>query len=850
MADRKPADYRGARGSNAGDQFHELWALRQVLRLLEPSSSFTAVTVEGVRYADAADGVDAPTWDGVDCALYYGGSSLETADVVEFAQLKYSGSSPDGSWTVARLVENSRTSGNNSVFRRLADDFKAAETRLKPGGTVRTKLVSNQPVADRVQEFVTKGQPQPADLQATEDWNKLRAASGLSKRLFEKFLKALDLSECGQDSRFTQEEKAIEALIPILGDDVGTEVDLLQAQVAKLMLPERTREFVDRNKLLIWFHVGRREALLPCPPTIRSPLHPIDRPPVHEVLDLIKSGERTIIVHGNGGCGKTTLTQQVARQLPTGSVAVTFDCYGSGSYLHSTDRRHLPENAFLQLTNDLALEAGLPTFIPRSGTHPATVETFVTRLVVAGTTLKASVPDGVILVIIDAADNAVTAANVAEPKERCFVRDLATADLRELPPNVHFLISARTSRKGSLGFAEETKEVACLPFTEEESRANLLANFPNATAAAQAAFHSLTEGNPRVQSYAIDAAGGDLNRVLETLLPSGKTLPDVIEATFDAARTKLGDRHAVPQLTAALAYLPRPAAPAAVARITEMPEALVRDFISDLRPGLKLDGNEITIADEDFEDYISARALPHRPETIAAIATYFLDMHKVDPYAAEHVVSALVSAGRVNDVFTVVDGDSGVQAIGDPIKKREVQIQRLALALATCRQTNDVVKSLQTLLIGAEAQRDEGAFYEVIDKELDLSVEFSGPSILPRTLMDRDKVSQHGSVMAHCALTCSRSGDVNGTTSYLRKYEAWIRKRPTRKDERGYEEKEWHITDADVASRVEAVFRTFGPAAAYREVRSWTPHQVALRVGPGVVQALLAGGHADKVRDR
>jgi hypothetical protein len=28
-------DFKGARGSNTGDSFHELWALRESLRLLE-----------------------------------------------------------------------------------------------------------------------------------------------------------------------------------------------------------------------------------------------------------------------------------------------------------------------------------------------------------------------------------------------------------------------------------------------------------------------------------------------------------------------------------------------------------------------------------------------------------------------------------------------------------------------------------------------------------------------------------------------------------------------------------------------------------------------------------------------
>jgi hypothetical protein len=46
--DPQHADALGARASNAGDQFHELWALQQALELLNPASGLSAVTVEGV----------------------------------------------------------------------------------------------------------------------------------------------------------------------------------------------------------------------------------------------------------------------------------------------------------------------------------------------------------------------------------------------------------------------------------------------------------------------------------------------------------------------------------------------------------------------------------------------------------------------------------------------------------------------------------------------------------------------------------------------------------------------------------------------------------------------------------
>jgi hypothetical protein len=53
--DGKRVSPLGARASNAGDQYQELWALQQALGLLDPSTGLTVVTVEGVA-SETAEG--------------------------------------------------------------------------------------------------------------------------------------------------------------------------------------------------------------------------------------------------------------------------------------------------------------------------------------------------------------------------------------------------------------------------------------------------------------------------------------------------------------------------------------------------------------------------------------------------------------------------------------------------------------------------------------------------------------------------------------------------------------------------------------------------------------------------
>ncbi len=148
----RPLDVLGAPASNAGDEFHEAWALGNALKLLDPATGLTELTVEGVR--DAAETNNSTNWDGVDCALYFDNNEKPENSRVEFIQLKYSVTGQNKSWTLARFCTSTKKTGNNSVARRLADAFKGAIKGRKPRqveASLSIKLVTNQPIAKKLQ---------------------------------------------------------------------------------------------------------------------------------------------------------------------------------------------------------------------------------------------------------------------------------------------------------------------------------------------------------------------------------------------------------------------------------------------------------------------------------------------------------------------------------------------------------------------------------------------------------------------------------------------------------------------------------------------------------------------------
>ncbi|MBU3228113.1 hypothetical protein [Clostridium algidicarnis] len=126
----------GAVASNAGDDFHFIWAYKKLLEILKPNSELTAISVEGPTWEDYIYiGNDQKLYS-IDLAEYYGGDSFERAQRVVFSQLKYSAYQMEKPWAAANLCAS--TNGSNSIIRRLADTYSGFCEKY---GNVQKKLI-------------------------------------------------------------------------------------------------------------------------------------------------------------------------------------------------------------------------------------------------------------------------------------------------------------------------------------------------------------------------------------------------------------------------------------------------------------------------------------------------------------------------------------------------------------------------------------------------------------------------------------------------------------------------------------------------------------------------------------
>jgi ABC-type multidrug transport system fused ATPase/permease subunit len=347
----KRADYRGHRGSVAGDDYHELWALRQSLKLLDPHTKLSAVTVEGLKPEDEK-GVPADTWDGVDCTFYFGGDGEDSAERIVIDQVKYSAANRNRPWTIARLTAAKNKKKDNSVIGRLGKAFlglKKTRPDLVANGNVVVRLVSNQPVPTAVLEavfFHTSAPGSTTSAKREADRNALLSASGLDVYDFNAFTTSLDLSECGGESRFAHEERVMRTISGWTEDDARPDINHLLGFIRDKMLPESKGEVITRESIFAKLGFSDVGALFPCPSEIEQIAHLVSRQESKTVVSRMVSGEQRICLHGEGGCGKTTALQEITRLLPADSVAIVFDCYGGGRYLDSDAYRHRVSDAF------------------------------------------------------------------------------------------------------------------------------------------------------------------------------------------------------------------------------------------------------------------------------------------------------------------------------------------------------------------------------------------------------------------------------------------------------------------------------------------------------------------------
>jgi len=288
----------GAGESCAGDDFHLLWASRKAMELLLPNSKLKLLSIEGPVGAESMLDIDGDKLLAIDLAEYYGGETFEKAEEVIVSQLKYSTRTPEKTWTASRICVSKNKNKTNSIVRRLAETFEFYYTygRDKVLERLKIKLISNRPVNRKlkdalevcqknlktkmivsidelVEKILPSGKEDKMLPSGKEDKMlssrkkeivKILEESNLSFDVFTDFLRVLDFSECGAESRIFQNIAFNEDLQKVGFQNTREEYSKIKSMIWDKMMPETTSE-ITKHDLLYAIGVTENQ-LFPCQP--------------------------------------------------------------------------------------------------------------------------------------------------------------------------------------------------------------------------------------------------------------------------------------------------------------------------------------------------------------------------------------------------------------------------------------------------------------------------------------------------------------------------------------------------------------------------------------------------------
>lgn len=804
--------------SRSGDQFHYQWAARQCLGLLTGADGLVAVTIEGASL-DEGDASTSVGDEVIDVGLYFGSEDVVAAKAIRYMQLKHSSKHAHDPWTA---------SGLKGTIEGFAGRFKELEASLGLNALekkVRFVFLTNRPMADDVLEALADlaaGSTAPRHPQVDALLKRYGAPAGSALK---SFFAAFSV-EAGEPDLWEQRNLLSQDLSAYLSE-TDTEAAL---QLKELVTRRATDEGAKDRSVRLYdvlqaLRVSESD-LLPAPSMISEPKHMLPRAQQPVILAALLVAQRPVVIHADGGVGKSSLSAHLARAMPLGSVAVLYDCFGDGTYRQALNFRHRFRDALVQIANELAGQKLCLPLIPSQGTDPKQfMRAFVSRLKQAIELLRARTPQASLCIIIDAADNAYMAAQ--EIGERAFVHDLINTDM---PDGVRFAFTCRSHRQDHLGAPLDAIVIKLESFSKAETAAHLRLSYPDATAAEAAEFAFLSSDNPRVQALAMEGTP-PIGEMLRALGPTPTTVQQAIGGLLTKAINRLraewgpAEANQIDLICKGLAVL-RPLVPISVlAQIAGVPESAVRTFATEFGRPLFVKESGLHFMDEPAETWFNETFKPDA-HSLDVFLSKLKPLAATSSYVAAALPQLLLSAGRMDELIALALSNETLP--DNPLERRDVELQRLIFALRAClQQGRHVAAAKLALKVGGEVA-GEARQNKLIQENTDIAGVLLASDRIEALVSRRTFGGGfHGSHHAYEAVLLAGNRDLipEATSRWRMAREsliAWSRLPPKRRNEN-------KIEDADVAELAIGVLRLRGPAEAARFMKGWSPKLTVLK---------------------
>ena len=831
------------RSSRDGDQFHYYWAARQCLKLLLPGSGLVAVSIEGSSPEDpmAADGQgpdDDPTGEYVvDIAEYYGDAAPDAADKIVYRQLKHSTVRADQPWTASGLKNT--LEGFARRFLALGDASPGLRERVS------FEFVSNRPVDDAV-------------IRALSDIG--QGVSPASPRIADYIQGCLELPEAlaGQFCRqFVVDARgpALLQLAHLFRQDVGALLPgapndgplRLKEDIARRATSLEPDRLVTAGAVLAALGASP-DQLLPAPSLLQVPEAVVPVPQAAEIARFLAASKQPVVVHAAGGVGKSVLASQLAGFLPGGSVYLVYDCFALGGYRRSSSPRHEHRQGYVQLANELA-GAGLCDPLVPGGTPSASdySRAFMARVRAAAESLAAQAPGALLVLAIDAADNAVIAAGERDTG-RSFVVDLLR---EEMPPNARVVEFCRTERVGMLEPPPGTVRLQLDGFTLEQSRQHLESRLGRVQPGDAREFHRRTGGNARVQDQVMResaTATECLARLGEASGSDITTVDDLLARLVDDVIYHSDADHAagIRAMCQALALL-RPRIPVDVlVSLCGVPASLVRSFAADLNGSLLADGDTLQFLNEPTETWFRSRFRPEG-DVLRLFVRQLLPLASGSGYVAASLPQLMWESGDFDELVRLALTGEALPE-GNDIERQQVAQQRLQFALkAALRQRAYLPAARLALRAGAQGA-SHSRLLRLLRENSDLAGTFLEPQTIEDLVATRDLAGgwPNSNLLHEGAMLSFAPSQQDYARSRLRSAiewtVAWVNAPREEHETNG-------VTADDIAEITIGLLNVDGAAAAVEFLQRWRPPHLAVKPAAVIAARLAQQGRDGEIRD-
>lgn len=697
------------RASRDGQEYHEAWAARKTLQLLNQKDNLVGIAIEGPSPTDQAKAIK-ETVEISDIVLYYGKApTFESSNSIQIQQLKYSVNDSNTDFRVSHAKDTIQKFAK--TFTDYIQKYGDQRTRTK----LRFELITNRPIYQPFEQAVfniANGLPLTGELKKQAD--QFRIATGLQGISLINFAKTLTLTGLTGDLRDNKRDLSRTLVDWSAAPDAQANIRL---NSLKVLVRDKAGSAGTNRNVIGWVDVlgalgvDQIEDLLPCPSSLPEIGPRIEREQLKEAVQIIPTLEKPLLVHALGGAGKTVFLESIATTLSIEHEVMLFDCFGGGKYRSPDDARHRPENGLIHIVNTLAFRSLCDPLLPNSNTL-SLIKAFRRRLAQCVNTLSLSSKHKKLILIIDAIDNANIQA--IDRNEESFPKLILESLHYSGPiPGVSLVVSCRTNRNYLQKDGISYHDFPLKEFTLSETKKYLQARITNITETEIQVAQARSLGNARILEYLVKSSRDLLDSsISHKVIKLDDLLETQIEKALSEAHTRGSNKKDTDLFLAGLSILPPPVPLEEYATIQEIDVSAIESFAVDLNPLIERTKNGLIFRDEPTETFIRDK-FDSNNNVLKQIADRLLANQTNSVYASRALPSLLQKLNEGELLFKLAFDERFPTSITSTVGKRNIRYARLnaAVYFAASTQNYNQLVELLVELSSVTAVEQKGSDY-------------------------------------------------------------------------------------------------------------------------------------------